>query len=258
MIQIDQDASEIGRNYGGAIGLLSDVRAALQALAAVATGTQHPEWMAHTNGFVETWRADTEAHRSSEQVPMRPERICRELTEVLPRDAILVADTGFAAMLTGTLVGLRHPAQRYFRAAGSLGWSFPASLGAKCAAPDRPVVCFTGDGGFYYHLPELETARRRGLKTITIVNDNSCLGQGLRNLTLAHQGYDETNKGECYEFGHTDFARVAKAFDCFGVTVEKPGDFAAAFQAALASDLPAVIDVKSDPAAQVALPWMPS
>ncbi len=71
---------------------------------------------------------------------------------MLPKDAILFADTGYAALLTGTLMHLRHPAQRFYRAAGSLGWSFPASLGGKCAAPDRPVVCFTGDGGFFYHL----------------------------------------------------------------------------------------------------------
>ena len=189
---------------------------------------------------------------------MRPERICRELTEVLPRDAVLVADTGYSALLTGTLVHLRHPGQRYFRAAGSLGWAFPAALGAKCAAPGKPVICFTGDGGFMYHLAELETARRRKIKTVTIVNNNSCLGQGLRNLTLAYQGYDEARKGECYQFGDTDFARIAQTFDCFGATVEKPQEFARAFEAAMASDLPAVIDVRSDPAASVALPWAPA
>jgi acetolactate synthase-1/2/3 large subunit len=112
--------------------------------------------------------------------------LCRALNECLPKDAILIADTGFAALWTGTLVHQRYPTQNYFRAAGSLGWSFPAALGAKCAAPERPVICFCGDGGFYYHLPELETARRRGIKTVTIVNNNASLAQGLRNLTIAY------------------------------------------------------------------------
>jgi hypothetical protein len=53
---------------------------------------------------------------------------------------------------------LTQPGQSYIRAAGSLGWGFPAAMGAKCGAPDRPVICFIGDGGFYYHLSELETA----------------------------------------------------------------------------------------------------
>ena len=152
---------------------------------------------------------------------------------------------------------LRHPTQRYFRAAGSLGWSFPASLGAKCAAPDKPVICFCGDGGFFYHLPELETARRRGIKTVTIVNNNHCLSQGLRNLNIAYEGREQNRKGECFEYRDTDFARIAQTLDCAGYTVEKPQDFRKAFEAALASDLPAVIDVKTEFAGQAPMAWVP-
>jgi acetolactate synthase-1/2/3 large subunit len=258
IIQIDIDPLEIGRNYPGAIGIQSDVRAALEALATSAAAAKRDAWLAHTQTFVDAWRKEVENARASEQVPIRPERICGELSELLPRDAILIADTGYAALWTGTLVYLRHAAQRYFRAAGSLGWSFPASLGAKCAAPDKPVICFCGDGGFYYHLPELETARRRGIKTVTIVNNNHCLSQGLRNLNIAYEGRDQSRKGECFEYRETDFARIAQSFDCFGVTVEKPQDFRKAFEAAMASDLPAVIDVKTEFGVQAPLPWVPS
>ena len=184
------------------------MRAGLEALAVIADAVKHDDWLAHTQKFVDEWRVEAEKARSSDQVPMRPERICRELTEVLPKDAILIADTGYAALWTGTLVYLRHPTQQYFRAAGSLGWSFPASLGAKCAAPDKPVICFCGDGGFFYHLPELETARRRNIKTVTIVNNNHCLSQGLRNLNIAYEGRaDQSRKGECFEYRETDFAQ---------------------------------------------------
>jgi acetolactate synthase-1/2/3 large subunit len=113
---------------------------------------KHDDWLAHAK-FVDEWRVEAEKARSSEQIPMRPERLVKELNEVLPKDAIVIADTGYAALWTGTLLYLRDPAQQYFRAAGSLGWSFPASLGAKCAAPDKPVICFTGDGGFFYTCP---------------------------------------------------------------------------------------------------------
>ena len=259
IIQIDIDPLEIGRNYPGVIGLLSDVRAGLDALAVLADAMKHDDWLAHTQKFVDEWRVEAEKARSSDQIPMRPERICKELTEVLPKDAILIADTGYAALWTGTLVYLRHPTQQYFRAAGSLGWSFPASLGAKCAAPDKPVICFCGDGGFFYHLPELETARRRNIKTVTIVNNNHCLSQGLRNLNTAYAGRSEPNrKGECFEYRETDFAKVAQSFDCFGTTVDKPQDFKKAFEAAMASDLPAVIDVKTEFAVQAPLPWIPT
>jgi len=259
IIQIDIDPLEIGRNYPGVIGVLADVRAALEALARSAPAVKHDDWLSHTQKFVDDWRKEVEKSRTSDQVPIRPERICKELTEVLPKDAILIADTGYAALWTGTLLYLRYRTQQYFRAAGSLGWSFPASLGAKCAAPDKPVICFCGDGGFYYHLPELETARRRSIKTVTIVNNNHSLSQGLRNLNIAYQGRAEPNrKGECFEYRETDFAKIAQAFDCFGATVEKPQDFRKAFEAAMASDLPAVIDVKTEFAVQAPLPWVPN
>src|SRR5690606_27979366 len=106
-------------------------------------------------GFVREWRDSVAQERASDAVPIRPERLCAALSDVLPPDAILVADTGYSSQWTGTYVDLRHEGQHYLRAAGSLGWGFPASLGAKLAAPRRPVVCFTGDGGFMYHMAEL-------------------------------------------------------------------------------------------------------
>jgi acetolactate synthase-1/2/3 large subunit len=127
IIQIDLDPVEIGRNYSRVIGIQSDVRAALDALATATSATKRDDWLAHTMKFVTEWRMEADKARSSDETPIRPERICGELTELLPKDAILVADTGYAALWTGTLVYLRHPTQSYIRAAGSLGWSFPAS-----------------------------------------------------------------------------------------------------------------------------------
>lgn len=120
------------------------------------------------------------------------------------------------------------------------------------------MVCVTGDGGFYYHLPELETARRWGLNVIVVVNNNQCLAQGVRNLTIAYGERGKERMGECFEYRPTDFAKIAQAFDCFGATVEKPGDFAAAFAAARASGLPAVIDVKTEFAYQATMAWLPT
>lgn len=259
IIQIDIDPVEIGRNYSGVIGVHADVRTAVEAITAVAAAAKHDAWMASARKHVADWRAEANKLRDSDAFPMNPGRICKELSELLPKNAILVADTGFAALWTNTMVWFKHPEQRYMRAAGSLGWSFPASLGAKCGAPDSPVFCFTGDGGFYYHLPELETARRRGIKTVTIVNNNKCLAQGVKNLSIAYSNTPEPNrKDECYEFLETDFAQIARSFGAFGVVVDKPGDFKKAFEQAMASDLPAVIDCRTEFASQAPMPWMPS
>ena len=258
IIQIDLDPVEIGRNYPNTIGIQSDVRLALEALSKNAAPAKHDDWLEYTKSLVSKWKDEMHAELTRVDIPMRPQRLCHELTQVLPSDAILVADTGYSALWTGNLVDMLDPEQTYMRAAGSLGWSFPASIGAKAAAPKRTVVCFTGDGGFSYHLPELETAKRLGLPVIVIVNNNECLSQGVKNLNIAYGNRPEGRKSECYVYEKTDFAKIAQSFNCFGATVVDPKDFKAAFDAAVASNLPAVIDVKTEFAYQAQLAWVPA
>lgn len=256
VIQIDIDPVELGRNFGSAIGIHADPRAAVEQLAAAIDAAQRPEWKARLAELVAEWRDYIAPNFGSEATPIRPERICKELGEWLPENAIVVADTGYASQWTGTMLPLRHAGQTYLRAAGSLGWAYPAALGAKCACPDRPVVCFTGDGGFMYHLTEMETARRWNIPTITIVNNNSRLAQGTRNLTTAHKGIDGRME-DLFTFAPTNYAAIAEAFGVIGIRVENPQDLAPAFERALAADAPVVIDVVSDPSVQADLPWTP-
>jgi acetolactate synthase-1/2/3 large subunit len=257
-IQIDLDPVEVGRNYAQCIGIQADVRSALVALEIACHAQKRDDWLSYTKSLADAWWQEQELELSRNETPMRPQRLCRELTKILPKDAILVADTGYSALWTGNLVDMTHPDQFYMRAAGSLGWSFPAAIGAKAAAPNRTVVCFTGDGGFSYHLPELETAKRWGLNVIVVVNNNECLSQGVKNLNIAYGNRPEGRKKECYVYEPTDFAKIAQAFNCFGITVEKPEDFQSAFERALASNLPAVIDVKTEFAYQAQLAWVPA
>ena len=180
VVQVDIDPAEIGRNYAGAIGLVGDAKVAVTQLShALKAGPANEPWLQRAQSLVSAWRNEIEPLRQSNAVPIRPERLCKELSEALPENAVLVADTGYSAIWTATMVYLTQPGQSYLRAAGSLGWAFPAALGAKCAVPERPVICFTGDGGFWYHLSELETARRHSINTVTIINNNSGLAQGI-------------------------------------------------------------------------------
>lgn len=255
VIQIDIDPAQLGRNYPSALGLPGDVRTIIEQLKQACPQTARSSWVEQAQKFVKEWNDSVAPLRASESVPIRPERLCAELSAVLPADAILVSDTGYSSQWSGTFVELRHPGQRYLRAAGSLGWGFPASLGAKFAAPDAPVVCFTGDGGFMYHMPELETALRWGLNTITVVNNNHCLAQGARSIKTAYENSDGNSK-EIYHYKPMNFAAIAEAMGCMGIRVTKPADFAAAFKQALSSKLPVVIDVVTDPEALAPLPWV--
>jgi acetolactate synthase-1/2/3 large subunit len=184
--------------------------------------------------------------RESDAVPIRPERLCKELTEVLPDNGVVVADTGHSGIWTGTMMELTSPGQAFYRCAGSLGWAFPASLGVKCALPDRPVVCFNGDGGFFYHLTELETAARFGINAVIIVNNNHALSQEQRLFNAAYGGEQRGRAHEMWVFKEVNLANVAREMGCVGIRVEHPKEIKPAIQEALNAGKPAVVDVVSD------------
>jgi acetolactate synthase-1/2/3 large subunit len=257
VIQIDIDPSELGRSYPNTVPLIGDAKVTMRRMKEfLKNRTTYKSWAERAQQLVKEWRDEVEPLRHSVATPIRPERLCKEITEALPPDAILVSDTGYAGIWTGTMVYLTRPGQSYIRAAGSLGWSFPASLGAKCGAPNRPVVCFTGDGGFWYHLSELETASRCGIKTVTVVNNNQCLRQCLEGIDRAY-GDRSGNKDEMCKFQDVNFARIAQEMGCFGIRVEHPDEISEALRKALVSDLPAVVDVATDVTCKAPSPWTP-
>lgn len=258
VIQIDIDPAEIGRSYAGAIGVVGDAKVAVAKLnAALATRPVDEAWLARTRQLVAAWREEIEPLRRSDALPIRPERLCKELSDLLPENAILVSDTGYASIWTATMVNLIHPGQSYLRAAGSLGWGFPAALGAKCAAPDRPVVCFTGDGGFWYHLSEMETARRYGINTVTVINNNYGLAQGITDIHAIYSGRPG-NPTELYQFQPVSFARLAEEMGCLGLRVEQPHEIAGALRTALAADRPAIVEVITGIEYRAPEPWSPA
>jgi acetolactate synthase I/II/III large subunit len=258
VIQIDIDPLELGRSYPNSVPLMGDARVTVRKIKeSIQNGKGNAPWVRRAQELVNEWRKEAEPLRNSSAVPIRPERLCKEITEVLPPNGILVVDTGNASIWTGTMVDMTHPGQGYLRAAGSLGWAFPASLGAKCGAPERPVVCFTGDGGFFYHLSELETAARCGIKTVTVVNNNHCLSQ-ITGLIDRAYGDKSGNRDDLYRFGKIDFAQVARDMGCLGIRVEEPEEISKALKEALASDSPAVVDVVTDPKCRAAMAWKPT
>ena len=118
----------------------------------------------------------------------------------MPDDAIVVVDTGHAGMWMGGMYDLRTPTQSYMRSAGHLGWAFPAGLGAKCGVPDRPVVTFTGDAGFWYHIGEIETAVRWKINAVTVVNNNGGGNQSKRGFDRVYGGTQTEQARELWTF----------------------------------------------------------
>jgi acetolactate synthase-1/2/3 large subunit len=246
-IQIDIDPEALGRNYPAEVAINADARTALERMLQLAPEPgEHHEWARLAAAYVTEWRMEYSPLLESGQVPMRPERLCAELTDLVPDDGIVVVDTGHAGMWMGGMYDLRVPTQSYLRSAGHLGWAFPASLGAKCARPDRPVICFTGDSGFWYHVAEIETAVRWGINSITVVNNNRSGNQSKRGFDRVYGGQQSERAREMWVFTDVDFARLAEDIGALGIRVDKPADLAPAMDRALSADRPVILDVVTD------------
>jgi acetolactate synthase I/II/III large subunit len=246
-IQIDIEPEAIGRNYPPLVGINADAQETLKRMLEVAEVATGPSgWVETCRNIVAAWHDEWAPSMGSDAEPIRPERMCADLTDVVPDDGIVVVDTGHAGMWMGGFYDLRTPTQSYIRSAGHLGWAFPASLGAKCGAPDRPVVCFTGDSGFWYHVGDIETAVRFGINTVTVVNDNHSGNQSMRGFDRAYGGRQTEQARELWVFTEVDFAKVAEDMGAVGIRVEKASDFKPAMERALEMDRPVVIDVVTD------------
>ncbi|MGH3246961.1 MAG: thiamine pyrophosphate-binding protein, partial [Trebonia sp.] len=248
VIHLDIDPAAIGRHYPDTLAVVADAKLGLAELteALGADPGDHADWVRRAQDLARAWREQWRELMTSDQAPIRPERLTAELTRHLPDNALLVSDTGHAGMWTGGMVDLLRPGQGYIRAAGSLGWGLPAALGAQVAQPDRPVVLFTGDGGFWYHIGELETAARYQIPAITVVNNNNSLNQEINVYTSAYGGTLHGRHGELWHFRETDFAQVAESMGVLGLTVRKAQDFEGALHQAVESRRPAVINVLTE------------
>ena len=261
VIQLDIEATELGRNYPNKVALLGDAKVALRRLIEAAKPVEGTTkaWVQRVQQLVKDWRDKTTPNWNSDATPIHPARICKELTDALPANGVVVSDTGHAGMWTSQMVDLRQPTQRYIRCAGSLGWGLPGAIGVKCALPDRPVLCFTGDGGMYYHMTELETALRYGINLVVLVNNNQALSQEFPSLNRNYDGKPYGRSDELWRFSEFNFAKVAEAMGCVGIRVEQPGQIKGALQEAFSvAGKPVIVEVMSDVKEMAPNAWVPS
>jgi acetolactate synthase-1/2/3 large subunit len=248
-IQIDIDPEAIGRNYPLQAGVNGDAKMTLSRMLAAAdkaSAGKRKAWITQAQTICKEWYGKYKGALESDAVPIRPERICHELSKHVPDDAIVVVDTGHAGMWMGGMYDLKSPGQSYMRSAGHLGWAFPAGLGAKCGAPERPVVTFTGDAGLWYHIGEIETAVRWKINAVTIVNNNGGGNQSKRGFDRVYGGTQTEQARELWTFNKVNFARIAEDMGALGIRVEHPSGIEAALAQALAANRPAVIDIVTD------------
>ncbi len=248
-IHIDIDPEVLGRNYPLEVGIMADAKMALTEMIKFADETmveKRISWVEEVQSYCRDWYDEFRPLLQSDNITIRPERVCHDLSLNLPDNSFVVVDTGHGGMWMGGMFDLKSAGQSYIRSAGHLGWAFPASLGVKCAAPDRPVICFTGDAGFWYHIAEVETAVRWGINAVIVVNNNGAGNQSKRGFDRVYGGTQTDKAREMWTFNNVNFAQIAKHMGAESIRVENPKDFTPALQKAIALNKCVILDVVTD------------
>lgn len=255
LISINIDPEEIGRNFAGELGIAADAKLALQELIR-AVKTKVPRSIIDTprtkeiRTLMEEWRGEFSSLTNSDAVPIKHPRLFKEIQNFIDKDTILAACAGSAPYWAANYLDLT-PDNHFISPRGftALGQGFPMALGAQVAAPDKRVICVSGDGAFGYNIMEHETAVRLKLPVVHIVLNNGSWG-------MERTFFPEP--AEALQFAPTNFCKIAEALNCYGVRVERPQDIREAIAGALASGRPSIVDVVTDAEESISreIPWL--
>ena len=225
-IQIDEDADEIGREYPCDVGVVGDMKLTLQALIEDVVPGQ--------NGWDEVL---AELRTQFDAQPSLP--VIHELQDVLPRDTIYAIDVHALGYASFAEFPIYDPRTFLYPNIGvALGHAYPAAIGAKVAYPDRPVICFSGDGGFLMGAVEMATAMKYGINVVAIVVNDGALSaiKGSQQKGCEGRTIDT-------DLLNPDFVEFAKSFGAYAKRVEDLGGFKETLRDALAAEQPALIEV---------------
>jgi acetolactate synthase-1/2/3 large subunit len=247
VVQLDLDPAELGRAFPHAVAVLADARPGLAGLRAALPESAEPgraAWRERIAELAAAWRADRDAERASDAVPIAPQRVLAEIEAAVGPGDMLICDASLASGWGGVYLEQRHSGRRVLcpRGQAGLGYALPAAIGVATARPGHRTVVLAGDGALGYAAGELATVAELGLPVTVIVLNNRSLGwiRWYRRITFG-RGWE----GE--DFSDVPFADVARAFGLGGERVTEPARLAAALRTALGSPGPALLDVVTEP-----------
>ena len=248
IIQIDIEGSAIGRYFPVALGIQCDALAAIESLAK--RFNQRGHLLQNQASWLERFKADwaglmaqRQQEASNDTMPLDPKRALAEIREALPRDAIVTLDTGNVCLQAADrLAHYQTPGLVTPLDFGLVGFGYAAALGAKVAMPQRTVISIMGDGGFGFTMSEITTAVHYQLNVIAVILDNGAWGA---EKAYQNEFFDGRLLGA--EIQSPDYDQVAILCGGVGFAVTQPGQLGTAIAAAIESNRPAVIHVKTDP-----------
>ncbi len=244
IVHFDVDPMVIGANYRTEVGVVGDLRLALDQVNTVLDQRdQGSETFGGAAAVAAMKRRKFETFRTlaqSSETPIRPERVIDTLMQVLPEDATIVSDPGTSCPYFSAYYQLPKPGRHFItnRAHGALGYALSAALGAWFGRPEHKVVAMMGDGSFGFTCGELETVCRVGAPITYIVFSNATFG-----WIKASQYADKDKRYYNVDFNRTDQAAVAAAYGVTSWRVENPDDLHGVLKQAIAHDGPTLVDV---------------
>jgi acetolactate synthase-1/2/3 large subunit len=252
LIHVDIDTGEIGRNFPATIGITGDARLVLEQLIGQwpSRTDGSADWLNRIERWKDRWEEELQGPRGSDAVPIQPARLVAELRRAVPLDGVVLADVG----VHHNWLVCDYPAYRSHTLLQSwgfatMGFGVAGALGAKLAAPDRPVVAVCGDGGFLMHSSAVATAVEYDIPVVWVVWNN--YGYiSIRDQQLAYFGAGRELATSFRDPGggltSTDFAGLARSMGAEGQLVERPSHLADQLRAAIESGRPTVLDVRVD------------
>lgn len=254
IVQVDIDPMEIGRNYAVELGVVSDAGAFLEDLADAVDGRagqgDHAAWIEKVQGFKDEWRDEIAPVLDAPGPAVHPGWMVHQVGEMLPARSHVLIDVGDVIQYAEPYLRMTQPGGWHINSGmAEMGWASQGGPGAVVADPGSTAVVLTGDGAFLMGPQVLATAVEYGLKVIWIILNNYELtierkgSEGAYHRTHPWVYFKREDTGEPY---NPDFAAMARSFGADGERVERQEDFRAAFQRAIDSDRPYVLDVVVD------------
>ena len=252
IIHIDIDPAEIGKNVDIDLPIVGDARNILSSLNKVLDGYKASDDVNKWTEMIKQRKQDLLPRVTYDDVPLKPQTVIKEISEVLTPESILTTDVGQNQMWAAHFYDTQKP--RKFISSGGLGtmgFGFPSAIGAKVACPDDPVVSINGDGGFLMVCQELATVHEYDIPIIAVVLENRTLGMVYQWQSLLYnERHSQTLLGNS-----PDFVKLAESFGVNAVRITKPGETKEALASAIKDNEPILLNVVVD--SEEALPMLP-
>ncbi|TXT53193.1 MAG: putative acetolactate synthase large subunit [Promethearchaeota archaeon] len=262
LVQVDIEAEELGRNRGIDVPIVGDVSNVVKQMIRVCeekldTPPSEKPWNETVRAELSKFYERVEKEGSSDKIPIRPQRLVKEIADFMPKDGYIILDGGDTTVWGLTMLKSYFPKSVYFSGGlgiQHLGGGVPMAIATKYAHPDKKVLVLTGDGSFLFNGKELDSARRLDLPFVVVISNDRLWGMVARGQKIAH-GRKYFGLGSSLS-DKTRYDKYAEAFDCHGTLVKDPSEIRPALKRAFESGIPAVIDVRINPKVNTVMDYL--